>query len=320
MSNPKKIMHRLKADPLPTILDRAPANVKYMALKEFRYKETELIEELRQKIESDTTRQKLIDSMDEDGQWSMDEQYSIEERHRAMQFLLQLKNLTKLFNYGDRLEHDHIKKGLIALIKFQKADGKFPLLLHHHGYALLLLSKYGLSGNPLVEKSFRWISKKQRHDGGWLSSTMIPKNGDPETVKSCVWTTMVIVQAFSNHSRLRNSDVCKKGAQFILDSYLDVEPPSLFPEPNAWDFLLPNFNDQGMFRGGTLRFLETLLPLKELHEHKNFQKAVDWLLSIQFGDGLFPAIANTSIKGDHSVSLKVLKIFKQLDAEIIDND
>ena len=320
MSNPPKIMHRLKADPLPTILDRAPANVKYLAMKEFRYKDKELIAELRQKIETDSERQKILDSQDADGHWALDENFSIEERHRAMQFLLHMKNLTKLFNYGDRLEHDHIKKGLISLIKFQKADGKFPLLLHHHGYALLLLSKYGLSGNPLVEKSFRWISKKQRPDGGWLSSTMIPHSEDPDAVKSCVWTTMVIVQAFSNHSRLRHSDVCIKGANFILENYLNIDPPSLFPEPNAWDYLLANFNDQGMFRGGTLRFMETLTPLKELHEHKNFQKAIDWLLSIQFGDGLFPAIANTSIKGDHMVSYKVLKIFKQLDAEIIDND
>ena len=237
-----------------------------------------------------------------------------------MQFLQHLKNITKLHNFGDNLENEHVKKGLIALIKFQKIDGKFPLLLHHHGYALLLLSKFGLSGNPLVEKSYRWISKRQRPDGGWLSPTMVPKDAKADEVKSCVWTTMVIVQAFSHHSRLKNSDICKKGADFLLENYLSTDKPSLFPEPNAWDYLLPNFNDQGLFRGGTLRFLETLAPLRETHSHKNFQKAIEWLLNIQFSDGLFPAVANTSKKGDHMVSYKVLKLFKMLDAETTEND
>lgn len=316
MSNTKKIMHRMKADPLPVILDRAPANVKYLALKEFRYKEHELIEELKSKVETDPNRLKLLSEQDADGHWSTEEHFSIEERQKAMQFLLQLKNLTKLFNYGDTLENENVKRGLISLIKFQKVDGKFPLLLHHHGYALLLLSKFGLSGNPLVEKSFRWISKKQRPDGGWISSTQIPEGANADEVKSCVWTTMVIVQAFGNHSRLKNSDVCTKGAQFLLENYLSISKPNLFPEPNAWDYLLPNFNDMGMFRGGTLRFLEALEPLKFTHDHKSFKKAIDWLLSVQFSDGLFPAIANISKQGDHMVSYKVLKLFKKLDSEI----
>ena len=316
MSNTKKIMHRLKADPLPVILDRAPANIKYITMKEFRYKEHGLIEELREKVEADLERQKIINAQDADGLWPTEEHFSIEERQKAMQFLQQMKNLTKLFNYGDTLENEHVKKGLISLIKFQKADGKFPLLLHHHGYALLLLSKYGLSGNPLVEKSFRWISKKQRPDGGWVSPTQIPDGANADEVKSCIWTTMVIVQAFANHSRLKNSDVCIKGAQFILDNYLSIEPPTLFPEPNAWDYLLPNFNDMGMFRGGTLRFLESLEPLKFTHDHKNYKKAIDWLLNMQFGDGLFPAIANVSKQGDYMVSYRVMRLFKRLDSDL----
>jgi prenyltransferase beta subunit len=318
MSNTKKIMQRLKADPLPVILDRAPVNVKYLAMKEFRYKEHGAIDELKAKVAEDPGRQKILSTQDSEGHWSTKEHFSIEERQKAMQFLQQLKNLTKLYNYGDTLENEQVKRGLIALIKFQKVDGKFPLLLHHHGYALLLLSKFGLSANPLVEKSYRWISKRQRHDGGWLSSSQVPEGENHDDVKSCVWTTMVITQALANHSRLKNSEACKKGAQFILDNYLSVVPPTLFPEPNAWDFLLPNFNDMGMFRGGTLRFLEALEPLKFTHGHKNFTKAINWLLSVQFSDGLFPAVANISKQGDHMVSFKVLKLFKKLDSEITD--
>jgi len=65
-----------------------------------------------------------------------------------------------------------------------------------------------------------------------------------------------------------------------------------------------------------LRFLEALEPLKFAHDHKSFQKAIDWLLSVQFSDGLFPAIANISKQGDHMVSFKVLKLSKKLDSEL----
>lgn len=317
MFNTKKIMHRLKADPLPVIFDRAPINIKYLAMKEFRYKEHNLIEEIKFKVEADQNRKKIITNQNAEGNWPIAEKFFIEERHKAMLFLEQLKNLTKLYDYGDNLENDHVKKGLISLIKFQKNDGKFPLLLHHHGYALLLLSKFGLSANPMVEKSFRWISKKQRSDGGWLSPTQIPDGMDSSTIKSCVWTTMIIVQAFSCHSRLKNSEICKKGAKFLLENYLTTAKPNLLPEPNAWDLLYANYNDDGLFRGGTLRFTETLTPLKFCHEHKNFKKAIDWLLSVQFSDGLFPAIANISKSGDHMVSFKIMKLFKKLDAKTI---
>ncbi len=316
MSNSQKYMHRLNEDPLPVILDRAPANVKFLAARVFRYRDEDLLTELKEKVAVEPKRQQLIETQQDDGYWPLESNFTIEERHKAMQFLQQLKNLTKLYFYGDTLDEDHIKKGLISLIKFQKKDGKFPLLLHHHGYALLLLSSFGLSGNPLVEKSYRWISKKQRKDGGWLSSTMIPESMTNSDAKSCVWTTMLIVQAFSNHSRLKNSDICQKGANFLLDNYLNTEKPTLFDEPNAWDFLLSNFNDKGLFRGGTLRFLETLAPLRYTHSHKNFQKAIDWLLDQQFNDGLFPAIANISKKGDYLVSFKVLKLLKLLDSEM----
>jgi hypothetical protein len=78
---------------------------------------------------------------------------------------------------------------------------------------------------------------------------------------SCLWTTIIITQAFSAHSRLKNSENTRKAAQFISDRYLYKNHTSLFPEPDAWDYLYTDHTVNGMFRGGTLRFCEALAPI-----------------------------------------------------------
>ncbi len=315
MSNQINYFKRLKKNPISVILDRAPLSVKYLTAKSFLSSDKQLVDDLYAKILEDNSRKKIIQSQLEDGRWKTEKTFSIAERQNAMQFLLQLKNLTHLINFGDTIKNENLKNGLISLIKYQKSDGKFPLLQHHHGYALWILGQYGLSGNPFVEKSFRWIIKKQRKDGGWISPTMIADGESIDKIKSCVWTTLFITLSLSTHSRLKNSDACIKAVKFILENYLSIDTPALFPEPNSWDHLANNTTDNGMFRGGTLLFLEALASIKYAHEHKNFKKALDWLFSIQFSDGLFPAIVHISKKGDHMVTYRVLKLLRQLESE-----
>jgi hypothetical protein len=71
-----------------------------------------------------------------------------------------------------------------------------------------------LAGNPFVEKGFRWLAK--RHSGRWrLAFTDDLAAGESvKTARSGIWTTLVIVQAFSAHSRLRNMETCSKERSF----------------------------------------------------------------------------------------------------------
>jgi len=312
MANIKRIVKELKVDPISKLVEKAPIHVRYVVVKRYLKDETELLTELIKKQAEDPVRKKILQTQQEDGKWQLDKDYKIEEKQKAIQFFLQLRNMCHLYELNCPIGMDNVKKGIIALLKFQKPDGKFPLLQHHHGMALWLLGLYGLSGNPFVEKGYRWITKRQRDDGGWLSSTMLPKGESPKKSKSCIWTTVMIFQAIANHSRLKSTSTCQKAADFVLKNYLIQNKTSLFPEPNAWDYLYHNYSENGIFRGGTLRYLDALASLPEVYKEKNFRKALDWILSMQLPSGLFPAIAGKSKDGDYMVTFQVLKVLEKI--------
>ena len=303
----------LKKDPVPTLLNKGPLPIRYITAQRFYPHDEELLNFLRAEILRFKPREQLLDTQLPDGLWKTTNKYQIEERNRAISYLLQLQKMTQLHDYGCTRDIPPIQRGIIALLKTQKPDGKFPLLLHHHGYTLWLLAQYDLIGNPFVEKGYRWLAKRQRSDGGWLSPAMVPSGVSIKTTKSGIWTTLFAFQAFSVHSRLRHSEVCRKAATFVLDNYLEKSHTTLFPEQDAWNFLYTDYSDNGLFRGGTLRFIEALAPLADYHSHPSFKKAVNWLLDLQMSSGLLPAVASTSKEGDFAVTLRFVTALKEME-------
>ncbi|MBL7135372.1 MAG: terpene cyclase/mutase family protein [Candidatus Marinimicrobia bacterium] len=313
MSKINNWLKLLKIDPIPILLKKAPLPVRYAIAERFFPEETELLSKLQQEFQNYKPRVKLLNSQQPDGLWKLDKKYIIEERRKAMLFLQQLKNMAQLLDFGCTKEMPAIQKGIITLLKMQKSDGKFPLLYHHHGFALWLLVKYGLSGNPFVEKGFRWIAKRQRPDGGWLSASMVPSNVSVKSLKSGIWTTLFVCQAFSVHTRLRKSSTCQNASKFVLDNFLESNTTILFPEPDAWNYLYVDYTENGLFRGGTLRFVETLSNLPDTYDHPKSKKAVNWLIDNQLPSGLFPAIAGKSTQGDYNVTLRVITALKDME-------
>ena len=313
MSKINNWLKLLKIDPIPILLKKAPLPVMYATAERFFPEETELLSKLQQEFQNYKPRVKLLNSQQPDGLWKLDKKYIIEERRKAMLFLQQLKNMAQLLDFGCTKEMPAIQKGIITLLKMQKPDGKFPLLYHHHGFALWLLVKYGLSGNPFVEKGFRWIAKRQRPDSGWLSASMVPSNVSVKSLKSGIWTTLFVCQAFSVHTRLRKSSTCQNASKFVLDNFLEPNTTTLFPEPDAWNYLYVDYTENGLFRGGTLRFVETLSNLPDTYDHPKSKKAVNWLIDNQLPSGLFPAIAGKSTQGDYNVTLRVITALKDME-------
>ena len=314
MSTVKKSwLKTLKIDPLPVLIEQAPLPVSYSAAKSFLPRNTDLLERLGQNLIHYKPRVKLLNAQQPDGQWKLSTHFTVEEHQKAMLFLRQLQNMTELLHYGCTREMVPIQKGLIALLKNQKPDGKFPLLFHHQGQVLWLLARYGLAGNPFVEKGYRWLAKRQRPDGGWLSPSTVSSGKTLNNVRSSVWTTVIITQAFTNHSRHRKSTHTERSAQFLLENYLQSDTTALFPEPDAWNYLYNDFTDNGLFRGGTLRFLEALAPMSAVHAHPNFRKALDWLIDQQLPNGLFPHISGKDQQGSYEVTLRVMQVLNEID-------
>jgi len=315
MPKPKNWLKMVKTDPLPVLLQKAPLPIQMKTARRFFPGDQDLLEKLNLKLDAYPQREKLLKAQQPDGTWKLTGKYQIEEHKKGMQFLQQLQRMTQLCDYACTKENPFVQKALIGLLKMQKPDGKFPLLFHHHAYALMLLIRFGLLGNPFVEKGFRWIAKRQRKDGGWLSPSMVPSNVSVRTTKSGIWTTLLVFEAFSHHSRLKNSATTQKATEFVLENYLEHNHTSLFAEKDAWSFLYTDYSDSGLFRGGTLRFVEALAPLPEVYDHPNFKKAIDWLIEQQLPSGLFPAIAGRSKEGDFGVTFRVAAALKSIDEE-----
>lgn len=313
MTKTKNWLRLLKINPTEVLLKKAPSPIKYATVQLMQPENKELINKIEKELETYKPRVKLLKSQKSDGLWKLDKNYSIEEKQKTMIFLLQLKNLAELLDMGCTKQIPEIQHGLVALLKMQKPDGKFPLLLHHHSFALWLLVKYELGGNPFVEKGFRWLTRKQRKDGGWLSPTMLPSGISYKTTKSDIWTTIVALQAFSTHTRLKNSPTAELAANFALENYLKQNNVGLFTQPDAWNHLYINYTDNGLFRGGTLRFIEALSPLPYTHNHKNFKKAIEWLIDQQLPSGLFPSIAGRSREGNYNVTFRVISVLRKLE-------
>jgi hypothetical protein len=94
--------------------------------------------------------------------------------------------------------------------------------------------------------------------------------------------------------------------------YLENNHTTLFPEPDAWSHLYIEYSENGLFRGGT-PLLEALAPLVEFHEHANFKKALNWLISQQMPSGLCPAIPGRSKEGDYQVTYRVISLLSEID-------
>jgi hypothetical protein len=77
-----------------------------------------------------------------------------------MQFLLQLQNMMQLLDYGCTKDMPAIQRGLIAILKYRNRM-EISFTPHHQGLTLWFLVRYGLAGNPFVEKGFRWLAKRQ---------------------------------------------------------------------------------------------------------------------------------------------------------------
>jgi len=307
----------LNTDPLPTLLHNAPVAIRYHTL--FRLLElpadTKVIQGAREELLESDEIQRLVHQQNSDGLWPPATKFTQESHQVGAQFLSQVQHLHQLRDLGAVREDPFVQKGIVALMKMQLGDGKFPLFYQHQGYVLWVLLQYGMQGNPFVELGLRWLMKRQRKDGGWLHTVQVPRGKKMENVASCIWTTLHSVWPMSLHSRYSRDAHVHKGVQYVLDHFLEKNHTKFLNSPDDWNFLYVGHDDLSAFRGGTLKVLEVASKTGFTLEHPVVKKAARWLREQQLDNGLFPAIAGKDREGDPMVTLRTLSVLKTLYAE-----
>ncbi len=203
----------------------------------------------------------------------------------------------------DRACHKRMKAvqdAIVFLLKQQKEDGSFDFPLHITAYFLETLLKYDFEGNQYVEKGIRWLVRQQNEDGGW------GKAGE----KSDIWVTLKVLSACSFHSVMRKRPKVLKGAEFILDHYLDENSGGILEGMNAWDNLSYGYEGLKAFRGGTLRVLEILGRLGYQSYDRRIRKMLDWLEQQQLGNGYWAGIPRLGEDKNEMVTLRAIRVFQ----------
>ena len=229
-------------------------------------------------------------------------------------FYESLKRMSKVVQFGGNKFMSRVKYEIQDFMKFQKEDGRFPLLYHHHAHACWLLLKMGITGNRLLDKSLNWIKKRQREDGGWLHRLHINKKQDYDSHPSCIWTTAEVLQSFSLRRSFIPKEVAEKGINYLLENALMDNKSKLFSNANTWDKLSIGAGDDSMFYGGTLKVLETAEKFGYHPGNRQFKKLYDWLLGQEMDKGYFPKNADKMPIMDENVTARALILIGKIES------
>jgi len=306
--------HILETDPLPLLLHESPIHVRYHALTRLLNlpSDTSTVQSTREIALKESDMAKIIRQQTSGGVWPPSTKFTQEAHKVGAQFLSQVQHLHQAYDLGATREDQFVKQGIVALLKMQLGDGKFPLFFQHQGYALKILLDYGMQGNPFVELGLRWLFKRQRPDGGWLHPVQVPRGKNAKDVDSCIWTTLHAVWPMPGHTRNSRDARTRKAVEYVLDHFLEANHTGFLDSPDAWDYLYIGHDDLSAFRGGTLKMLEIASGTGFTRDHPVINKATRWLREQQLENGLFPAISGKDTNGDFMVTLRSALVLKQL--------
>lgn len=309
----------LSIDPLPEMLKSIPPFIRLQIYENIFElpDDSDTMDDVRKQCWRDDEFLKEARNQDENGLWPPRQEFSKEHHKAGIQFFSQVIKLHSLLTLGGAVKVDEVQKGIVALLKMQQEDGKFPLFYQHQGYALWVLINYGLQGNPFVDRGMRWLLKRQREDGGWLHPVQVPRGQEEEDFPSCIWTTAHALWPLVLHNVYSKDKRVTKGIEYLLDNFLNLNHTAFFNTPDAWDYLYIGHDETACFRGGTLKMLEIAINGGFDRSHPVIKKASNWLREQQLDNGFFPAIAGKDTQGDYLVTVRALTVLKKLFPESV---
>tara|TARA_S200000501_G_scaffold150455_1_gene141880 strand:+ start:1849 stop:2826 length:978 start_codon:yes stop_codon:yes gene_type:complete len=229
-----------------------------------------------------------------------------------LNFIFLMEKLHCLVSFGGYKNMKGINELIIDVMDFQKPDGRFPGLYHHHAKMCGLLVRLGLQGNRLLDRSFNWIIERQRNDGGWLHRSMVLKGKTIKTQKSCIWTSVEILYALSMRRSIVKSKSVEKGIKFLEKQLFNKNSTKFLEHLSPWDYFSVGSKSETLFTGGSLKVLEILVNYGLTRKDKIVDRLASGILQTQLETGYFPFQKSKAPKPDPYVTVRFLKILRLL--------
>lgn len=286
---------------------------------------------------------KLLESQRPDGTWPVSTPRRVEEEAGpgppyGWTQRIMVRNLYMLFEYWATRDMGHINEALELLLSWQDEDGfiRGPDIddipkPYNHGLMLGVFLKFGMKGDPRVEKFLQALLSMQRHDGGWnipylqdmkyLPEYKFMRRDDflrlkiegklPEynasdyyDVPSCIWTTLGALRGISMYRSLSGEERIRKGAEFVLERFFKRNHHmSYYHSEHNWTMLkFPTYYGSG------LTALDTIVHMGFGPDDQRLDKPIKWLLNARSKDGLWHRSERPHPLDDQWISLVSLEI------------
>ena len=326
MIDPKRWHDSLRFDPLPTLLGSNDEALAYFARRDLLGEPVPPVETLWELPEA----ARLARKQQPDGAWKYPgktidpetgENYFLIETYRNLRLLVE--------RYGFTRAHPAIQRASDYVFSCQTAEGDIRSILgnqympYYHGAILELLIKAGYADDPRVLAGLEWLLTVRQDDGGW----MVPGQQVPSWVKTrSFWkgetilpdrslphahlATGMVLRAFAAHPAYRRrseviaAGVCLKKRIFQVDKYYDRKAASYwlkFQYPFWWANLVTA--------------LDTLIKLDFTKGEAEIARGLDWFLTNQEPDGLWPTGYGSGKFADRNrrwVGLAICRIIKAM--------
>jgi hypothetical protein len=220
--------------------------------------------------------------------------YALLETFRNLRVLVEMYGFTKL--------HPAITRAAEYVFSCQTAEGDIRGIIgnqympYYHAALLALLIKAGCGQDQRLENGMNWLLTMRQQDGGWI----VPAQAVPASQKNTTFwkgepvppardrpfshlATGMVLRAFAAHPHFSRSEAAWQAGTllkerfFLPDKYNDRKTPGYwlkFEFPFWWNNLLSA--------------LDSLSRLGFSHQDEQICKGINWFLTHQESDGLWP--------------------------------
>lgn len=239
-------------------------------------------------ISSHPLVKKIFRGLNEDGYWGEPKDIHTWWPKKNTTFWV----LPVLMDFGFTIDDKRIAKSCEYVFSTQLDSGGFGWSPPtkpgdcHSAIIIESLARLGLLRDPRLKKSYEWLVKRQRRDGGfWCKDT--GQIGRPrEKEPSCAMATMFVLGAMAQHPELRDSEITRKGIDFLFGCWENKGKVKYAGHDSQigtdWDKLKYPFTDYKI-----LKFLDVLSQFEHAKHRLRESEIVNILLSKRDKNGMF---------------------------------